>query len=199
MLTEKELKTLGIYQAEGRRGEVDDSPLELDPFAVKTFSRMRAAGRVVDIGCGHGRVVPLLSDMGIAKERYTGVDPSSAQVALAQELHPGMKFEVGDIYSVGDTYPAYFDGFWCCMMLFHIPRERLTEALLSLRKSLKVNAVGIIATACGIGVKCDEDGMEFTLYETAELQGVLEQAGFRSAFYCPDPNISVQVGSIVAV
>ncbi len=197
MFTETELHSIKLYEAEGIRKEIDDSPLDLDPFAVRTFKRMRQSGHVIDIGCGHGRIVPLLADMCIARECYKGIDPSLSQVALAKELHPGLDFEVGDIYSLSDTYPSYFDGFWCSMMLMHIPRNRLAEALDSLRQSLKQNAVGIIATPCGVGVKCDEDGMEFTLYQTSELQAALEQTGFRSSFYNPIPQI--QVGSIVAV
>jgi SAM-dependent methyltransferase len=198
MLTEEELRTIRSYEEEAKRKEIDDSPLEIDSFETRTFARMRPNGRVVDIGCGHGRVVPLLAELGIARDRYTGVDPSPAQVALGKEIFPDINFVVGDIYSLGDSHPALFDGFWCCCMLMHIPRNRLSEALLSLRRSLKQNAVGIIVTYCGEGELYSEgDDSLFVLYQKKELEEILGQSGFRSSFYNPEPRCLV--GSIVAV
>lgn len=202
MFTEQELHTIKIYEEEGIRKEIDDSPLDLDPFAARTFARMRSKGRVLDIGCGHGRVVPVIADMGIEKEFYKGVDPSPAQISLAKDIYPDLNFEVGNIYQIGDAYPAHFDGFWCCMMLMHVPRDKVVQALKSLRKSLRVNAVGIIATPCGAGTKRDEEGMEITLYDEAELKIFLERAGFRSSSYRPisQPCVfDIQVVSVVAV
>lgn len=198
MLTEEELETIRCYEKEAQRKEIDNSPLEIDSFEIRTFARMRPNGRVVDIGCGHGRVVPLLADLGIVRKRYKGIDPSPAQVALGKEIYPNIDFEVGDIYGLGDSYPAYFDGFWCCCMLMHVPRNRMPEALLSLRRSLKQNAVGIIITYRGEGeLHCEDDDSLFVLYQKDELEEILEQSGFRSAFYSPDP--MCLAGSIVAV
>lgn len=197
MLTEEELHTIQSYEEEAQRKEIDDSPLEVGSFEIRTFARMRPNGRVVDIGCGHGRFVPLLAELSIARERYKGIDPSPAQVALGKEIYPHVDFEVGDIYGLGDKYPAYFDGFWCCCMLMHIPRDKLAQALVSLRKSLKQHAVGIVVAYCGEGELPCDDGSLFVLYQKDELECALHQAGFRSSFYNPEPKILV--GSIVAV
>lgn len=196
MFSESEQRNIKIYDESGRSREVDDVEFMAEPFTIRTFARMRGEGRVIDVGCGHGRLIPILGDLGIVRENYLGVDPASAQIELAQELHPGIKFEVGDFYGIGEIYPNRFDGFWSNFVLMHIPRIRLGEALTSLRACLKLNAVGILITPFGLDVQYDEDGMEFVGYTGDELQEALARANFRSTHYRPIPE--VLIFSIVA-
>lgn len=191
MFSESEQRNIRIYDESGKRKEVDGVEFLAEPFTIHTFARMRGKGEVIDVGCGHGRLIPVLGDLGIARENYLGVDPATAQIELARELHPGMKFEVGDFYSVGATYPARFDGFWSNFVLMHIPKIRLHEALSSLRACLKLNAVGILITPFGLDVQYDEDGMEYVGYTGEELQEALTQARLRSTYIRPIPEVLI--------
>lgn len=50
--------------------------------------------RILDYGCGYGRVVAELADNGFSE--LSGVDVSAALVARAQRLRPDLRFEVLD-------------------------------------------------------------------------------------------------------
>jgi SAM-dependent methyltransferase len=60
-------------------------------------------GSVLDLGCGTGRFVEPLRQMGCA---YQGVDASSEMLTSARSLHPGVEFTLANIvdfsYEVGD-------------------------------------------------------------------------------------------------
>lgn len=189
MFSEREQKNIEIYEESGRRKEIDDVEFLPYPLVVNTFARVRGKGEIIDVGCGHGRLVPILGDLGILRENYLGVDPALAQVELGRELHPNVKFEVGDFYSIGETYPARFDGFFSNFVLMHIPKNRLNEALSSLRACVKFNAVGILTTLFGEDILYDKDGMEFVRYTGEELQEALSSAGFRSTHHRPVPEV----------
>ena len=55
---------------------------------------LRTARRVVDLGCGTGLLLDLVS---IASTSYTGIDISPAMLDHARAKHPGHRFVVGDI------------------------------------------------------------------------------------------------------
>lgn len=189
MFSESEQRNIEIYEESGRRREIDDVEFPLEPLVVNTFARVRGKGEIIDVGCGHGRLVSILGDLGILRENYLGVDPALVQLELARELHPDLKFEAGDFYSIGETYPARFDGFFSNFVLMHTPKNRLNEALSSLRACLKLNAVGILITPFGEGIQYEEDGMEFVGYTGEELQGALSMTGFRSTHHRPIPEV----------
>lgn len=52
--------------------------------------RNTVSGRVLDVGCGYGRISPLIRD-------YTGVDFSPDFIEWAKELYPDKMFMVADI------------------------------------------------------------------------------------------------------
>lgn len=197
MLTTRELETLAVYEKRGRQRQIDTVPIWADSFTMDIFSYLSGEGRVIDIGCGHGRFISLLDDLGIPHEGYLGVDPSPEQIGLGRELWPDHAFEVGDIYTVGERHPERFDGFWCATVLMHLPRERLDEGLVSLRGSLKKGAVGLVSTPFGEGGCVNRHGMELTLYGIEEIEEAFKKAGFLAGFHTPD--FHMLLGSIIAV
>lgn len=51
-------------------------------------------GRVADLGCGPGRIIGHLHDLGLD---VFGIDLSPAMIAVARERHPSLRFEVGSM------------------------------------------------------------------------------------------------------
>ena len=75
--------------------------------------------RVLDLGCGNGRLLDLFEGKDIF---YTGLDSSPRLVRIAQEEHPGHEFLIGDIMEV--TFPTdTFDKAFAIAFLHHIPSE----------------------------------------------------------------------------
>lgn len=74
-----------------------DSDDELQHYLVLArLVRERAAGSVLDVGCGHGRLAEILAADGWA-ECYVGVDVSAEAIAQARaQASPGAEFQVGD-------------------------------------------------------------------------------------------------------
>jgi SAM-dependent methyltransferase len=86
---------------------------ELTPAEVILLVRYREkfAGRVLDVGCGGGRVLGFLVELG---GDVHGVDLSPAMVAYCQRLYPRASVRVGDMAELGRTesvpYDAVFAG-----------------------------------------------------------------------------------------
>lgn len=159
-------------------------PVWADPFSRGAFGSLPQNHLVVDVGCGYGRMVDILDDLGI--ERYLGVDPAEEQINLARRLHadsPLRTFEVGNIYELGEKYPGRFDGFMLMAVLMHIPAPRLEEAFRSLRKALKVPGTGMFSTPFSTDreegeVVEVEPGFFLTLHNPDTIRDILLRSGF---------------------
>ncbi|HEV7449755.1 MAG TPA: class I SAM-dependent methyltransferase [Candidatus Paceibacterota bacterium] len=178
MLSSADQRAVDYYNkfARGRTQAPPDIELVSDDFARQTYCFLPAVNRVVDAGCGYGRAVPLLRELGTTD--YLGVDPSREQVRLARLLHPDCTFEVSSLYDLGTRHLGEFDGFFLCAVLFCIPRHRLARAFKSLRASLKQGATGLASATIGRGTIANTDGLELTLYQPQELIDVAKAAGF---------------------
>src|ERR1700712_1342537 len=74
---------------------MDQVEASLDLAMLEEFSRrVRGKGRVLDAGCGPGRVTRYLSDRGV---HAFGIDLSPQMVRVATDLHPGLEFSVGSL------------------------------------------------------------------------------------------------------
>ncbi|WP_137722970.1 class I SAM-dependent methyltransferase [Prescottella subtropica] len=77
----------------------------LERHAVAMFAELvhagPAAGTVVDVGCGPGRITADLDRAGLD---VIGVDPSTEMLRIARTEHPHLRFVLGD--AVLDTLPT---------------------------------------------------------------------------------------------
>lgn len=77
--------------------------------------------RVLDLGCGNGRLLELLKDRKI---NYLGVDSASNIIELARRKHPHADFRTADALNL--PFPdACFDKIYSIALLHHIPSEEL--------------------------------------------------------------------------
>jgi len=107
---------------------------ELQQFS----SWVEEGDRILDIGCGNGRLLNLFSDKDVS---YIGLDSSSRLVKLAQQDHPGREFIVGDFLEV--TFPSdTFDKAFAIAFLHHIPSEVMRLNILAeARRILKPEGI----------------------------------------------------------
>lgn len=110
----------------------------------KFLEHLQSNAYILDFGCGSGRDSKYFLDNGY---NVKAIDGSIEMCKLAskyinQEV-TCMKFEeLNDI----DTY----DGIWACSSILHIEKENLSDILIKMINSLKVN--GVIYTSFKIGV-----------------------------------------------
>lgn len=106
---------------------------DLKPFLDYTVS----GDKVLDLGCGNGRLFPALKEKGAG---YIGVDISPKLIGEAKKKFQEADFRVIDILELPFS-ENYFDKIYCIAVLHHIPSEELRiKALKEARRALKPNA-----------------------------------------------------------
>lgn len=98
-----------------------EGPLDVVRLALGTL----AGARILDIGCGDGRMAALLAAQGAV---VTGIDPNSERVALAQASVPQATFAqgVGEALTYGDKT---FDAVLWMNALHHLPPDAMERSL----------------------------------------------------------------------
>lgn len=90
--------------------------------------------KVLDAGCGNGRLLELLGDKDID---YVGVDFSENLIKIAQKKHPQYKFLVGDVLDLS-LEDNSFDVVFSVAVLHHIPSKEFRQKVLEeVRRVLK--------------------------------------------------------------
>ena len=94
-------------------------------------------GRILDVGCGSGRDLALLLELGF---EALGTEPSAGMRVAAMKAYPRL---AGRILDFGLPLPkpadfgGAFDGIVCSAVLMHVPAPELSAALTSLRRALR--------------------------------------------------------------
>ncbi len=142
--------------------------------------------RILDVGCGPGRLALLAGTLAGPAGEVCGIDPAPEMVELARQkaarADMGVRFEVGVIEAL--SYPNdHFDVVLSSLMLHHLPDELKRRGLAEVRRVLKPAgrfvAVDFGATPgeglghllCVLGLRKGWDHAE-------HLREVLHEAGF---------------------
>jgi SAM-dependent methyltransferase len=154
--------------------------------ALKTFTDRLPAGaperrRVLDLGCGPGRDLEFLEQLGC---RTVGLDLSSGMLAQARLRVPRTPLVQADArhapFAAGN-----FEGVWACASLLHLARSQLPAALREVRRLLhRPGGVLYLALKGGTGedwVKVGDRRAFFAYYQPHEIKTALARAGFHVA------------------
>ena len=79
---------------------------------------LQAGARVLDVGCGTGRLAAWIAERVGPSGQVVGIDPLAERIALARERVPGVRFQIGyaeDLHAFAD---GSFDGV-CMSAVFH--------------------------------------------------------------------------------
>lgn len=177
-LSDQEKLVVALYDRLVKDGETDDNELWADGFTSYSFYG-HPDGPVVDIGCGLGRALGILSDYGIRS--YFGVDPSTESIAFCREHFPEYQFAVSEVRLLGETYPQTFSGFLFLNVLMYTPPEDLDTILKSISDSLLPGAPGLILVPNareGVSQVVVEDGIIINFYDMEAVETALEKHGF---------------------
>lgn len=107
------------------------------PELIEMAKDIQVGQKVLDIGCGSGRLLEVLQDKKIT---YIGIDPCEKLLENARKQYSGMniEFRTGNILELGD-FPEYnFDHVFSIAVLHHLPGTELRlNALRQLKNKIK--------------------------------------------------------------
>jgi 2-polyprenyl-3-methyl-5-hydroxy-6-metoxy-1,4-benzoquinol methylase len=127
-LVEKNFNEIAEHFSETRRKE-------LWPELIRLVKDVKSGAKVLDIGCGSGRLLEAFIGREID---YLGVDKSEKLLKNARAKYPNNKFRNGDILEMGKIPEYDFDYIFCIAVLHHIPSKELRiEALRQLGNKIK--------------------------------------------------------------
>jgi SAM-dependent methyltransferase len=177
--------------------EFDHKPADrelLDRFA----ERVKAKGRVLDLGCGPGQVARYLHDRGVDA---FGMDLSPEMVEQARKAHPGMEFVQGDMRSP-DLPDDSLAGITAFYSLIHLPREHVSPVVRRWRSVLQPGGLMLVAFHKGDYVHHADQlldvpvSLDFTFFDPKEMEIHLRAGGFLiDAVVERDPYVEVEYPS----
>jgi SAM-dependent methyltransferase len=203
-LDPKELVTLEMYNKTAQKWATTSDGKGLDGVylwgeAMEKFNALAALEpwegqgrqRLLEIGSGTGRDAKLLSKL----YEYVGTDPAASFIEVARqataEILPADAFQQMSVYDLKNKFPpGSFDLFWCCATLLHCSKDRMHEALRSIRSVMKDGAVGFISLKEGDGEEEDKfDGIPryFMYWRQEEFAIELSRARFRIVGFFKKP------------
>lgn len=156
------------------------------------------AARVVEIGCGPGRITAYLAGLGLD---MLGIDLSPAMIEQARRCHPDLDFQVGQMTAL-DLPPGEAAGLVAWYSLIHIPPDEHPAVLTGFRRVLAPGGHLLLAFHAGderrhITHAYGHSGLAYDAYrlppERLEQQAI--HAGFRPVARLTREPISTPIGS----
>jgi ubiquinone/menaquinone biosynthesis C-methylase UbiE len=128
-----------------------EAPLDL--AMVKEFVNevaKRPASKVLDAGCGAGRMVTYLQVQSPSLD-VVGIDLSAEMIALAQSAHPTAQFLQADL---SDTqFPdGEFDGILAWYSIIHTEPDQLAEIVAEFARILRSGGLVVLGLGYQVGV-----------------------------------------------
>lgn len=110
---------------------------------IKTFSHyIKDNQKILDLGCGNGRLLNLLNDYNI---EYIGVDNSKELIKEAGKKHPEGNFKIAQLTSLPFTANK-FNLIFSIAVIHHLPsQEKRREAVREIKRVLKKEGLLIVS------------------------------------------------------
>jgi len=195
--TQTSYDVVAAEYAEKFKDEMDNKPFDRD--CLDRLAREAGnLGPICDLGCGPGQIARYLHRQGVDT---LGVDLSPRMVAEAQRLNPEIHFHQGDMLALPDADNSWggIAAFYC---IIHIPRKRVVDALLEMKRVLKPGGVLLITFHIGQEIKHVEEwwekpvNLDFAFYQPAEMENWLKEADYElEETLAREPNPEVEVAT----
>jgi SAM-dependent methyltransferase len=172
--------------APGTTAFYDRWAVEGDEAARSAMSRhfesaFAPGARVLDAGCGKGRDVVALLDMGF--DAY-GVEPNEAMRSRALQRDPRLTGRIADaaLPALGQPFGGGFDAVACSAVLMHLPAPALPASLAALAAVLKSHGRVLMALPEMLPELLidghDPDGRAFANHSPEHVQSLMAALGF---------------------
>lgn len=152
-------------------------------------SLLDPASRVLDLGCGPGRDIRILSEAGHSP---IGIDLNPAFVEMAQRHG---EVVLGDIRDVSSIFaPLSFDGVWAQASLVHLQKTEIENVLRDLRDLLKPKGLlyACVPATGETGWLDESDGRRwYTTWPDDSFQTAVKSTGFQITDVTRGPYVEV--------
>lgn len=165
-------ETIGVYDAKADDYAKMVEQSEPDPTLLGFLGKVKAGGKILDLGCGIANASAVMRDKGF---NVDAVDASASMVELANKSH-----DIGAVQQRFDELTAVniYDGIWANFSLLHASKADFSEHLKQVRTALKPDGIFHIGMKLGEGEIRDSIGRFYSYYSFEELSALLEVAGF---------------------
>ena len=162
------------YNANAKRwAEIKTHSFYSEKEFKKFVTYFKNGAKILDVGCGYGRDVPLFLGIG-RKLKYEGFDISEKFLDIAEARYPQLKFHCGNLLQI-ETLPEGFDGIWAAAVLQHVPEKDWSVMLDNLEKIL--NKRGVIYFTLPEdrpNPASKEDPRHFSLFTKAKVHTIIK-------------------------
>lgn len=128
------------------RGTAGEAPVDIAMIA-HLCSQVAGERRVLDAGCGAGRLLPVLAGLGC---RPQGVDLSPGMIRCARRDHPGFETHVASLTALPFA-DASFDGVMSWYSTIHSPDDDVRVILGELCRVSRPGAPVLLGFQAGVG------------------------------------------------
>ena len=117
------------------------------PELLPYLKKLKPTDKVLDVGCGNGRLLSAFKHSSYMYQNYTGVDFSKGLIDIAKKLHPNDQFLNLDITNQKSwTKLGHFDAIFCIAVLHHLPSKREHQFVVNqIKKHLKPGGFAVIS------------------------------------------------------
>lgn len=165
--------TVVYYERHADEYAAATEPISMARFASRFASLLPDNASVLDLGCGSGRDLRVLSNLGL---RCTGIDLSEP-LATRAARYSGCPVVVGDIRAL-PFQDGTFTGIWASASLLHLPRADLSHGLAECRRLLGHEGILFASMKSGSGEGYDNHGRWYSYVRQPEWVALLRQARF---------------------
>ena len=131
----------------------DEITRQRETDMILEFMRRDSGRKVLDLGCGNGYTLVVLSQM-LPNKQYVGIDTSKELIDIAKKRKIDCHFMVGDACELKDIADKYFDLVYTQRCLINILSwEDKLKALNEIHRVLKPNGFYLM-------IECFTDGLE---------------------------------------
>ena len=144
-------------------------------------SAFAPGSRVLDVGCGKGRDLAVLLQMGFDA---WGVEPHAAMRTQALANHPALagRIDAAALPAIGLPFGGGFDAILCSAVLMHLSTAALPASLAALAALLRPQARVLVAVpemrAELLVDGVDPDGRAFDNHAPADVERLMARHGF---------------------
>lgn len=145
----------------------------------KFVSFAKTGAKIIDIGCGHGRGVPLFLGIG-RKLKYKGLDISKKFLKIARSRYPQLKFYQGNLLEKKTLPKKKYGGFWAAATLQHVPEKDWPTMFDNIESILNKRAAGYFSLPDDRPDRLPaEDPRYFTVLPTSQIKKILAKRGWK--------------------